>query len=332
MLSGLTANMSIMLMTERQIDIMQTAATTNPPLKNLVNELRNRLRAINGPVDFDGMSQAYEAFAEAAFCFALNHKGVKLGRTPGTGQHQQKRPDFVHKHASGDIYFEVKALEISDRLSRNPDIATEALEIAAEVSDRARTPGVHVSDPLVVSGHRATDSLQERIDETIERIANTLKPEQLRFGPTILVVDLGRLPGIPQGPSGLLPVFFHDALPSESVVSGELWQIALGKVGERLFHHPEFDGASNLSGHQTKAGILHQFPMLFGISFLLPRWSESPEILTICNFRPEERELQTKCTLSEDEIEELLIKYSDGTNDSANERGWFYRKISLSSD
>ena len=51
------------------------------------NAALNRLKAVKGPVDFDSMSQAYEAFAEAAFCFALKYKGVTLERTQGTGQH-----------------------------------------------------------------------------------------------------------------------------------------------------------------------------------------------------------------------------------------------------
>lgn len=114
-------------------------------------------------------------------------------------------------------------------------------------------------------------------------IKNIIKPEQIQFGPTVLVVDLGRLSGVPFGPAGLLPVFFHDGPPAESCVSGELWQIALGKPGEQVFHLPEFDGNSNLSGHQSELGVLHAFPSLVAITFQCPRWLQPAELLTIWN-------------------------------------------------
>jgi hypothetical protein len=61
-----------------------------------------------------------------------------------------------------------------------------------------------------------------------------VKADQIYFGPTVLVIDLGRYSTIPHGPSSLLPVFFHDGPPAESCVSGELWQIGLGQIGEQL--------------------------------------------------------------------------------------------------
>ncbi len=84
------------------------------------------------------MAQAYEAYAEASFCLVMADRGVQLERTPGTGKLNQKRPDFVHHHGNGDIYFEVKALEIAAPIARHKEIAHQALEIAADLDQRAR--------------------------------------------------------------------------------------------------------------------------------------------------------------------------------------------------
>jgi hypothetical protein len=169
----------------------------------------------------------------------------------------------------------------------------------------------------------------DRIDDTIKKIKNNIKVSQIHYGPTVLVVDLGRLRGIPQGPSGLLPVFFHDGPPAESCVSGELWQIALGLKGERVFSLPEFDGKSNLGGHQTQRGILHEFPGLLAVTFMLPPWSENASLLTIWNIASDQTQLENPCTLSEHEIWELLAMYSDGLNDHRNELGYKYRVLPL---
>jgi hypothetical protein len=330
-IAGLTTSMPMMLMVRERIEEFEAAAQTHPLMNELRRELRKKLRAIKGPEDYTQMGQAYEAYAETSACWELHNRGVVLQRTPGTGHYKKKRPDFIHTHVSGNILFEIKALDIADKLTRHKVIAEEGLEVRAELDQRARTPGVHFSRPQSVSGHRPTATAVQRIDETAQRIKNIIKPEQIQFGPTVLVVDLGRLSGVPFGPSGLLPVFFHDAPPAESCVSGELWQIALGKPGEQIFHLPDFDGESNLSGHQSELGVLHEFPSLIAITFQCPRWSEPAELLTIWNSEWDQSTLVNQSALQEHEIVDLLQSYSDGLNDQRNELGWDYRVTPLRS-
>src|SRR5258708_29378619 len=84
------------------------------------------------------MAQAYEVYAEACFWLEMADRGVRLDRTPGTGQLNQKRPDFVHAHPAGHVYFEVKALEIADPSTRHNQIAYDALDSTADL-DRKST-------------------------------------------------------------------------------------------------------------------------------------------------------------------------------------------------
>jgi hypothetical protein len=325
MLSRLTVSFPIMIMDAARIEAIQQAANQDTTLASLRRELLAKLRAITRPEDHGQMAQAYEAYSEASFYLEMKARNVTLERTPGTGEHGEKRPDFRHSHATGSIYFEVKALEIADPLSRHKEIAYEALEIAADLDMRARKPGIHFGKPHQISGHIANADTVERIDDTIEKISNNVKPGQIHYGPTVLVVDMGRFGGIRQGPSGLLPIFFHDGPPAESCVSGELWQIALGLPGEQVLSLPEFDGQSNLAGHQNRQGLLHDFPGLFAVTFMLPRWSKNPELLTIWNIASDQTLLQNPCTLPEREVGELLARCSDGLNDQCNELGWKYR-------
>ncbi len=329
MLSGLTVSYPIMLMTRERIEQIEMDAANDATLTALERELGRKLKAVIGPEDHVEMGQAYEAYAEAVFYIEIKRRDVTLTRTQGTGDHGAKRPDFTHTHQNGEhLYFEVKALEIADPTFRHPAFAEEGLEKAADLDERARTPGIHFSEQEF-SGHLLTAAPNERIDETIRKIKNNVKHGQIRFGPTILVVDMGRLSGVPQGPSGLLPVFFHDGPPAESCVSGELWQIALGQPGEQIFALPEFDGASNLADRQKENGILREFPELVGIMFMLHRWSEPTETLTLWNKAWDQSTLQNRCGLAEHEIEKILHDVSDGVNDARNETGWPYRVMPL---
>jgi hypothetical protein len=314
-ISGLTASVPMMLMTKERIEQLGQAAASDALFASLCRDLRKKFQAIQRPEDFTAMNQAYELYAEAITCLTLMERGVALERTPMTGKHKQKRPDFVHHHASGKIYFEVKALEIADSYQRHKDIAEAGLEAAAGLAERAKKPGIHFSE-LPISGHREEATAAERIDETAKRID---------YGPTVLVVDLGRLPGAGQGPSGLLPVFYNDRPPAEACASGELWQIALGRPGERIFKLPEADGFSNLDGHQKELGVLRTFPSLVAITFQFCHWNDPCELFTVWRPGWDKSKVKNPGSSREHEIEEFLYRWSDGLNNDRNEIGWKFR-------
>jgi hypothetical protein len=142
-----------MMMHVARVEEIEYVAKQDHTLESLGRELHTKLCAVNDPEDHVQMAQAYEAYSEASFYLEMKSRNVTLERAHGTGKHGVKRPDFRHSHASGSIYFEVKALEIAEPLSRHKKIAYEALEIAADLDVRARKPGVHISKPHTISGH-----------------------------------------------------------------------------------------------------------------------------------------------------------------------------------
>lgn len=306
---------------------IEARSAGEPTLESLNNELRKRLKAVQGPQDHTPMAQTYEAYVEASFWLEMADRGVRLDRTPGTGQLNQKRR-FRPRSSGGTRVLEVKAFEIADPSTRHDQIAYDALDSAADLDARARAPGVHFGNPVEISGPLPGASLAGRLDATIEKITNNVKSDQIHYGPTVLVVDLGRFNTIPYGPSSLLPVFFHDCPAAESCESGELWQIGFGNLGEQLFSLPEFDGKTNLAGHQTRNGIFREYPGLMAITFVHPRWNQKSELLTLWNVGFDQNVIKNRCGLSESDIDDLLYKFSDGVNDP-NERGWHFRIIPL---
>lgn len=139
LLSGLTVSFPIMMMTRKQVERITADAATDATLASLDRELRAKLKAVTAPEDHVQMAQAYEAYSEASFYLAMKDRGVVLERTPGTGEHKAKWPDFRYSCAAGHLYFEVKALEIAEPLRRHKEIGHEALETVAELDGRAET-------------------------------------------------------------------------------------------------------------------------------------------------------------------------------------------------
>jgi hypothetical protein len=102
MLANLTVSVPIALMTASRIDEIEKRSAGEPARASLNSKLRNKLKAVKGPQDHTPMGQAYEAYSEASSWLEMADRGVRLERTLGTGQKNQKRPDFVHQHASGN--------------------------------------------------------------------------------------------------------------------------------------------------------------------------------------------------------------------------------------
>jgi hypothetical protein len=324
LLSGLTISVPIMAMNRQVIERIEAEALADTELAALERELNRKFRAVVRPEDHGPMAQVYEAYSEASFYLAMKDKGISLERTAGTGGHQAKRPDFAHQHGKGPVYFECKALEIVNPIARHKEMGEEALEIQVDLETRARAPGVHVGKEQEISGHVLGATARERIDAAISKIANNVKPDQVRYGPTVLVVDLGRLGMPPQDRFGLAPVFLQRR-PVQACVSGELWQIGFGRIDEQIFVPPDFEGKTNLGGYQKQVGILLQHPGLMAITFFQPPWgTRGAQLLTLWNIGFNRATLTNPCQLEEHDLAMLFEAYSDGLNDERNEAGWEY--------
>jgi len=321
MFVGFSVSIPALVIDRTRLERFEASVARNHTLDSVCRELLAKLKSIRSPDSYVQLAQAYEVYAEACFCFRLATNELALARTPGTGEYKAKRPDFRYSQGPAFLYFEVKALEIADPVIRNPKIGMEALDVMADLDARVRssTGQKFFSSELAISGHQMGSTAAQRIDETIQRICNVVKPEQLELGPTVLVVDLGRLWPKSQGRNAILPVFHEEGHSAEACASGELWHIACGHSGERIFVSPEFEGGSNLGGHQKHEGVLHQLGGLVAITFVLHAWDANLQMLTIWNPGSTGFQSGDHPSLSESEIEEILWKYSDAFNNTSSE-------------
>ncbi|WP_420419628.1 hypothetical protein [Pacificispira sp.] len=324
MMSGLTLSWPIQMMNRALLAEIESRGSAGEPLMlECARDLKRYLGAIQQPEDYSPVAQAYAVYAEALAYILLDKRKVRLERTPGTGGHGQKRPDFLHKHSKGDVYFEVKCLDFQGGVTRHKNLADDALEVAADLDGRAHQAGVH-SGVLEISAFDETGGPAERIETLIDKTVGNLKGGQLKYGPCILIVDMGRLQPEAQHPCSLLPVYYNDGFPSPACVSGELWHVALGRMGDMIYQLPEFEGKSNLTRTLQREGVLHQHPELLGISFILPRLSREADIYSIWNEQPDLTGVHNACGLSELEIGEFISSYSDAMNDTQNTYGFEY--------
>jgi hypothetical protein len=279
MINSITTNWAVFRMdgtTLQEID--RRASGGDAVLVQMRGELLAKIISITKPTDYTAIAQAYEIFEEAFIYITLSDKQLPLSRTPGTGGHAQKRPDFQCDHALGRFFVEVKTLDFQDGPLRHDDIANNALDAKANLEIKSRRPGVHVGEPVSISSHRPGSTATDRIETAIKKIRGNLKREQIIYGPTVLVVDLTRLLLDGSHPSALLPSYYHST--SQACVSGELWHVGFGQPNDLILVPPEFEGATNIDRRLQQTGILLEYPELMGLAFVCRSFQGGPKILT----------------------------------------------------
>ena len=81
-----------------------------------------------------------------------------------------------------------------------------------------------------------------------------------------MLVDLSdQLPLLSQPLEAIQEKYFD--YHGNTQVSGELWSVAFGKVGDQILKPAEFEGANNFDGELEKEGILVSHPYIKGIVF-----------------------------------------------------------------
>ena len=334
MINALTVNFPLVAMEPEVLAQIETGYVTGDSV--LCEAYRSLLRdfqSIKQPEAYQAISQLYEDYAEAAVYLLLTQRGALVERTEGTGQDKQKRPDFKCTHAGAEFYVEVKTLDVQDGWIRHKEVAQDGLQSRADLDARVRSateqkateddghgsPTVNWGAPVSMSPFNRGIALSQRIDLVIKKIKTNVKREQLSLGPTLLVVHLGRVDITNSHPSSLLPVYF-DRLHDEACASGELWHVALGRIGNAIYAPPEFAGRPNLAGELTQTGVLIEYPELLGTAFVFTV-SGTDRIYTIQNLGALDQSKAGK----DIELVFALQRLSDALNSSHNEAAHRYQ-------
>ena len=309
-------------------EIENLSRNGNLLMQELECELHKKFERIIYPEDFQKIASAYETYAEAKVALVFAHKEIILDRTLGTGEEGQQRPDFSLSAYSGTLYFEVKSLDIVNGIFRHSTIAKEALGIHEKIEEELKSSSVAFGEfeeaPFASKGQRI-EECTNRIEILIQKISDRIQQGQITHGPTILVIEMGRLRAFAQNPTSIVPVYFDDhRFPT--CVSGELWQIALGRIGDQIYRYPEFEGMTNLDRPLELEGILRQYPELYGICYVIPKLEGAPDVYTILNTKPkvESSNDEPEQSISVSDVRDTIHKFSDAWNDDTNTNGFEY--------
>jgi len=99
----------------------------------------------------------------------------------------------------------------------------------------------------------------------IKKVKGLVKSGQFEHGPTFLFVDLNQWVVGGDAIRSLIPVYPVD--DTGACVSGQLWYIAFGEIGNQMFRPPEFEGRSNMDGTLACTGVLKAHRDICGIIF-----------------------------------------------------------------
>jgi hypothetical protein len=320
----LTISWPVQRMSQRDlVEIERLSQAGNNLMQQLERELRKAFSKIKQPQDHQPIADAYAIYAEAQVALLFGGRAVNLERTPGTGGQRQKRPDFVFKAGRELLYFEVKCLDFEGGINSHIRIANDAFEVQLDLDDRAQSSGVHIG-AMEISPFANTRGVTDRLEVLIDKIVGNIKSGQITYGPTVLVIEMGRIQADAHDPSSLTPVYYIHDYPGPACVSGELWQIALGRRGDQIYKLPDFEGQTNLDRLLEKDGVLRQFPELSAITFVVPGLSTPAKVYTIWNPEPKKFESISRGSISTQVVGNLVHQYSDAWNDTTNIHGFKY--------
>ena len=98
-------------------------------------------------------------------------------------------------------------------------------------------------------------SVRMSIERLIDKCRQSFKSSQFQLGPTFALVSLLRMPIHDHGVRPLAP-FAYCSLNGGACVSGSLWNICFGEIGDPIHRTPEFEGKGTCDGRLKREGML----------------------------------------------------------------------------
>lgn len=275
--------------------------------ENIINHLTNYT------VGHDiKLKPALDEYNEATTYLAFKRQGISIERF--TERKNEKTPDFKIDIGEEEFYVEMKTLGFAEGDANYLDAIDKGLDVRTSLEQQIK------SGRTVAIAETGFDPLQKQkadylklhrvyfIETIVQKIQQNLKPKQFEFGNTILFIDL-ILIDVPFGYKlNSIPFFQEPFL--KSIVSGLLWNVAFGRLGERIFSPIRFEGSSNIEGQLKVEGVLNDFDWIKGLCF--QTYNVSRERTITGFYRVAEEELVTP----------LLYSLCNFINDEVNTNGW----------
>jgi len=228
----------------------------------------------------------------------------------GSGQ----TPDFRFKVGDTPYYIELKTLHFAEAGLNYKQTLEDSREASIEMKAQIQQGRqVAFSETVIAPLHRDNKeydaySVKNYIERIIEKIEQNIKSDQFKTGDTFLLVDLKLVDKMSGWKKASVAVYQEPQY--KSMVSGELWNIAFGRIGQPIFRAIEFEGKENIEGELSTDGILINHQEIKGLCFQEYDMEGSRKIVGFY------RHSDIDCLV------EPLHVFCDFTNDDQNSNAW----------
>lgn len=270
-----------------------------------------RLASVCGVDSIQEQRQLYAKYSEACMFWQIRRQ-VHIERVPKA---ETPTPDFSIAFRKRRFHAECKALFMLDGNAGYQRTLDKGLDNKIDLERQVCTGKTIAWAEQVIQPHyregKAYDasSTKHIIENIISKLEQNIKAGQYRQGETILLVDLTQLPIVGRVLDNLLPVYFDEQMKSS--ISGQLWQVAFGHIGNQLLRPIEFEGQPNVDGCLEKEGILVGHPEISAVCFRFDIWHQK-----------ESRLAGLVRGKSSPELCDLIDRICDASNDDENNHGY----------
>jgi hypothetical protein len=269
-IKGMGCNFPMLYINLDFIDKMEVEMCVNDVFFRSLKDIEKHVdKSLKNIEDYAALVEIKNKYSEAYIYSKLNSLLV-LDKVPEN--EARKTPDYKALFRGKNIYIELKSLNMLGGNSKHKEIMHDAFEsklyLEGEISKGNSVAFKEGEICPYDKGNADYDPRSVRlvIESLIEKIGNNIKNEQYSCGDTVLLIDFSDQLPIISKPSDALQQHYYDG-DSKSQVSGELWNVAFGRLNDAIYRASKFEGESNNDGLLEKQGVLISYPFIKGIVF-----------------------------------------------------------------
>ncbi len=324
-----------------QLRRIEDEAFTDASMNTFVADMLRLLTTKSKNSKTEIYRQVFDVYSEALVCRLLRQRSgpnLTIEKIPET---KAAGPDFkCELRPDGDatkaieFYIEVKSLDVVDAPYRIPEMQSQDLDRNLELEDKLEKRG----GVVIVEGEIAPNrgigndpdydprSVRKNIELVAQKASSNFKPSQFKRGPTFALANVIRLNLMGQGLGTLAPIYYDDHYGS-ACISGVLWNVAFGRVGDPIYKSPEFEGSGTDDGRLERSGVLVDEILNLGAAGLIVlHWDEGYR----CDGFYDASSTLSGGNWSNLQVEEVFYSlcgdYNDRRNQSADKYARFQRR------